>query len=371
MAEPFTGLGSLVSRYCSLVTRMTHHTHIGTVSFAAARDLADTCRQLGVMSTAQLAAMKLDEPDASNAQARLPETTLISLWQAIAASHAEPGIGLKIGQMINPAAKGLLASWISQCATLGEALAIFRKNIALMNPSEHWHVSHKTNSCSLRLSLCEDRGYPDMAIERSMSAMVIWARALSRHPFPVERACFRFARPSYHALFIPIFGPHLEFEARESRLCFDARLLDLPLVSSNPLLKGIVANQAQKALKELKLETPIVHTVKTRLREAISSGQALPITHLCRGLNMSRQTLYRQLKQQNTDFQSLNEQVRKERALELIEAGLDTTAISLSLGYKEPGSFYKAFKRWFGTTPKAYAMRARDGEKNSSEENSR
>jgi len=33
---------------------------------------------------------------------------------------------------------------------------------------------------------------------------------------------------------------------------------------------------------------------------------------------------------------------------------MDAGSISISLGYKDSSSFYKAFKRWYGATPKTY-----------------
>jgi AraC-like DNA-binding protein len=73
-------------------------------------------------------------------------------------------------------------------------------------------------------------------------------------------------------------------------------------------------------------------------------------------LNISRQTLYRELKKQNTDFKSLFESIRKEQALLLLSSGKETIdSISLKLGYKDNSSFHKAFKRWYGQSPAMYS----------------
>lgn len=187
-----------------------------------------------------------------------------------------------------------------------------------------------------------------------MSAMAAWARALSNHTFPIQEAGFTFSEPQHFTPFKLIFGDQLVFNADENYVCFDSALLNLPIVSSNELLKMLIEKQARQSLQALQKSTPIEQKVQTHIRERFASGQAVTITNVCSDLAMSRQTLYRQLKQQGSDFQSLVEAVRKREALVLLQAGIDSSAISLSLGYKDTSSFYKAFKRWFGTTPRAY-----------------
>ena len=334
---------------------MHQSTHWGTVSSAACRDLVATCRSLGLMSQRQLDALGLNDPESVDPNIRIPESTLVALWQALEAAGKGPGIGLKIGQTINPAAKGLLASWVSQASNLREALTIFIQNIALMNPSESWTFTEHAGTCLLTFRLDQNKGYPDIAIERSMSAMTAWARALSNHNFPIREVGFIFPEPEHSEPFKSIFCEQLVFNADENYVRFDAALLSLPIVSSSELLKILIEKQARQSLTALQKSTPIEQKVQTHIRERFASGKAVTISTVCSDLAMSRQTLYRQLKQQETDFQSLVEAVRKREALALIQAGIDSSAISLSLGYKDTSSFYKAFKRWFGITPKAYS----------------
>jgi len=306
------------------------------------------------MSQQQLNALGLNDSASLDPNLRMSESTLVSLWQALETAGKEPGIGLEVGQTINPAAKGLLASWVSQASNLREALRIFIKNIALMNPSESWTLTEHAGTCLLTFRLDQNKGYPDIAIERSMSAMAAWARALSNHNFPIREAGFIFSEPARVIPFKLIFGDRLIFNANGNYVRFDRELLNLPIVSSSELLKMLIEKQARQSLKALQKNTPITQKVQTRIRERFASGKAVSVSIVCSDLGMSRQTLYRQLKQQETDFQSLVEAVRKREALVLIQAGRDSSTISLSLGYKDTSSFYKAFKRWFGTTPKAY-----------------
>jgi AraC-like DNA-binding protein len=55
----------------------------------------------------------------------------------------------------------------------------------------------------------------------------------------------------------------------------------------------------------------------------------------------------------------LLEQCRKEQALVLLgDRELPVKAVSHALGYADPSVFFRAFRRWTGTSPAAYRLRA-------------
>lgn len=332
---------------------MRHTQSSKTVSLYAAQDLIETCRSHGILTDNPLEDLGLDPSVKLDAEARIPESKLISLWQLIE-KHEVQGAGLKIGTTINPNAKGILASWISQSTNLREALTTFRQHIALMNPSESWAVEDDKASAILSFSLTPGLGYPTIAIERSMSAMVAWARSLSGQDLKLQKASFTFKMPAYLSLFHDIFGPNVEFNCPQNQLILDQETLDLPIISNNPYLRNIIKEKALQTLSEIQDATTLRSQVKNMIEKALVSGESLNIQQASQNLCISRQTLFRQLKQENTDFKSLLDEVKKEQAVTMLMAGQNITSVSLSLGYKDNSSFYKAFHRWFAMPPKAY-----------------
>ncbi|GAF59439.1 transcriptional regulator, AraC family [Psychrobacter sp. JCM 18902] len=78
-------------------------------------------------------------------------------------------------------------------------------------------------------------------------------------------------------------------------------------------------------------------------------------THVATSMNLSVSTLQRRLSEEGTSFQEILEDIRKRLAkLYLIEKKLSTTDVAHLLGYKSHSQFFKAFKIWFGMTPKTY-----------------
>jgi AraC-like DNA-binding protein len=72
-------------------------------------------------------------------------------------------------------------------------------------------------------------------------------------------------------------------------------------------------------------------------------------------LFVSERTLKRRLQEENASFQNLVDQVRLERARELLTGtSLSLNQIAEVLGYADAANFTRAFKRWTGVSPSHY-----------------
>ena len=334
---------------------MTMATKIETVSNTAVKDLLDTCKTLGVLTKEDLLALSIELSTLDDPTLRFPEHKLIAIWQRITKNPKHSDIGLLIGQTINPAAKGLLSSWVSQADSISEALEIFREHISLMNPSEYWDIDNDNQVCTLRFTLNQHKDYPTIAIERSMAALVSWGRVLSGHDFPLIEANFVFPCPAHHSLFIPIFGDNISFDMPENSLKFNSQMLTLPIANANQYLKTLIGDKAKDVLQSLTKDYSFTSKTKNAIEEVLLTKGTISIDAVCAELAVSRQTLYRKLKEEGCDYKSLSEEYKKTEALRLLQLEVaNITNISLNLGFKDSSSFYKAFKRWFGMSPKAY-----------------
>ena len=94
--------------------------------------------------------------------------------------------------------------------------------------------------------------------------------------------------------------------------------------------------------------------------EALLEGGEARIEAVARALGLSRQTLYRRLKAEDTTFEELLDGVRKRLALRLVgRDGLSVKESAWRLGFSDPSAFSRAFKRWTGKSPKDFRGSAR------------
>ena len=79
-------------------------------------------------------------------------------------------------------------------------------------------------------------------------------------------------------------------------------------------------------------------------------------------LGLSERTLRRQLDAEATSYRRLLDEVKAERACSLLVDGqVSVESVARQLGYGEPASFIRAFRRWTGVTPAAYRRRSAQG----------
>jgi AraC-like DNA-binding protein len=70
---------------------------------------------------------------------------------------------------------------------------------------------------------------------------------------------------------------------------------------------------------------------------------------------MSARTLARRLEEEGTSFTSVVEAVQRELACRLAaDASLPLGEVAYRVGFADPATFSRAFKRWTGQTPGGY-----------------
>lgn len=331
-----------------------------SVSALAVLELHDQLLHLGVVTDTQLrdagveGAKLLDQgPAASPIQEqRADEAQLLALWQFAANNTQLPHIGLLIGQTFNPATHGVLASWLCQCSRVSEALEVFQRHIALMNPSESWQYRETADALVLEIAFAPGKNYPQAAIERSMSAVLRWSREMTGVALRPLACEFAFPSPAYRARYVELFGSELRFDRERNSLHLPRDFLQLPIRGASDYLRQMLESRARATLAQLQDADTLAGTVRRLIHAGLPDGMS--IEPICQALHVSRTTLYRRLKEEGTSFSSLVAEVRQELSAELIRQGLPVAAVSERLGFRDTSTFHRAFRRWFDRPPGAF-----------------
>ncbi|QOC24308.1 helix-turn-helix domain-containing protein [Wenzhouxiangella sp. AB-CW3] len=97
--------------------------------------------------------------------------------------------------------------------------------------------------------------------------------------------------------------------------------------------------------------------VRELIRRKLETGRARAAV-IAAELHISRQTLYKRLKQENQTFAALLEDVRREQALWFVsDTDRSLTEVAQCLGFSELSAFSRAFKRWMGLSPARFRAR--------------
>jgi AraC-like DNA-binding protein len=75
---------------------------------------------------------------------------------------------------------------------------------------------------------------------------------------------------------------------------------------------------------------------------------------------MSPRTLQRRLASSGTSHRDLLDEIRRERARHLLsDRTLAIADVAGRLGFSETSAFFRAFRRWTGTSPQSYRLASR------------
>lgn len=104
-------------------------------------------------------------------------------------------------------------------------------------------------------------------------------------------------------------------------------------------------------LQRLRPERSVAERVRAHLAPALTEGEPQE-SLIARQLGMSPRTLQRYLRAEGVTFGKILDEVRRELALHYLrDRTLGVTAVAFLLGYSDPSTFFRAFRRWTGTTP--------------------
>ncbi|GAA2509738.1 AraC family transcriptional regulator [Winogradskya humida] len=142
--------------------------------------------------------------------------------------------------------------------------------------------------------------------------------------------------------FGPGAAPAVVFTAADARR---------PFLTSNAEMWQLLEPDLRRRLADLDRAESTTERVRAALVELLPAGRATA-GGVARRLALSDRTLQRRLAGEHTTFQAVLEHTRSTLARGyLSRPDVSVPEVALLLGYDEPSSFYRAFRRWSGTTP--------------------
>ncbi|CUH67484.1 Virulence-regulating protein VirS [Thalassovita gelatinovora] len=179
--------------------------------------------------------------------------------------------------------------------------------------------------------------------------------AFPSHPFALEMEV-SFSPPPHVDVYPDLFRIPVRFNTSRNALRIERAWIEAQseFEPGNRYAFGIFTRHADDLLTEISRSETIRAKVEGRILPDLHEG-SLSMDNVARDLGMSRQTLYRRLKDEAVTFAEVHDGLRHRMALDY----LTTRKVSVSetaylLGFSEASSFVRAFRRWTGKSPTAY-----------------
>jgi AraC-like DNA-binding protein len=170
---------------------------------------------------------------------------------------------------------------------------------------------------------------------------------------PIAREIhFKHGDPGYRDEYDRIFQAPIFFNADKNAILFDNAVLTFrnPLASRHAA--RVLGDKAESLLRLLERSTTTRGEVERLLAPELSARRA-GMGSIAQTMGVSRKTLFRRLKAEGVTFEHVQDELRREIALDhltLRNASVNETAYLV--GFSDPAAFSRAFKRWTGMSPR-------------------
>ena len=251
---------------------------------------------------------------------------------------------------------GMLVRASLTSPTLGVALKRWCRHHGLVADDIELSVEERDGKAHIRLrelkDLGEQREFGVLSVLRNLYGVACW---LVDSRITLEQVHFAFEAPAHQAVYPLMFqGPVLFGRATPiSELVMNASYLALPLRRDEAALQRMLETALTLTVLQYRKDRLLLTQVKQTLamypQDTHSAEDLAPL------LNLSPRSLHRQLKEEGTSLQVLKDEVRHERAIELLQrTRKPIKQVAESAGFQNEKSFIRAFKQWTGQTPAAF-----------------
>jgi AraC-like DNA-binding protein len=321
---------------------------MASVSMLLVRPIAAAIGSAGL--PALLGATDLTPAMLADGDARVSPAQFCVAWAELVRASGDPGIALRIAAATPPGAFGIVEYVCRASATLGDALRQWVRYLNLLDDAVTVGLAVDGDRAMLRVELESEAPAP-ASHELCFALVAQQARALSTTPFRVTAVEFTHRTAADPGRYRKWFDAPVTFGAETSQLVMPRAALDATLATADPTLLAILTRAADELARATLDEPTLVAQVKRVVREVLRSADA-NVDFVAARLGLTGRSLQRKLKDHGTSFNAVRETVRRELAERYLQDRLSIAEISFLLGFSEPSAFFRAFKRWAGTTPR-------------------
>ncbi|HEY1226968.1 MAG TPA: AraC family transcriptional regulator [Ramlibacter sp.] len=323
---------------------------------AFARAIAAAYERHGQAPDAALRAAQITPAQLRQADGRMTARQMETLSATAMQELDDEGLAA-FGRKLPWGSYGMLARASLASPDLGVALKRWCRHHGLLVPDVQ--LSLAASGATAAIVLRERHPLPADVRELSLAFLLRNVHGLAcwyvDSRIPLQAAAFPFPAPAHADAYAHMFpGGALAFDADEAALRFDAQYLQLPIRRDEKALTQMLRQGALAlTVRQYRRDRLLVPQVRQAL--AAHPERAHSAEALAQLLHVSGRTLHRQLKEEGASLQQLKDEVRMERAKDLLwRTDRPLKQVAAAVGFRNEKSFARAFRQWMGTTPAAF-----------------
>ena len=292
----------------------------------------------------------------SQPEARYPVERIQLLWQRAVEISGEEAFGILAMKEVRPAAlQGLGFSWLSS-DTLKDAIQRLIRYIRFISTAAQLDFYEKGNEYHMVFDFVPTYKKPPVpaSVDGAVALIVQMCRLSAAPDFvPLGVDLCRKA-PKNISAFKQFFKTTVNFSAKRNALVFTREQIEKPLEFSNPELARANDETVIRYLVSFDQEN-ISCKVRAKIIDLMPMGVPKQ-KDIAQSLHLSLRNMQRLLKKENTNYRIIVNDIRVDLAHQYLKSmSYSIGQVAYMLGYSEPSSFIRAFKRSTGILPSKLA----------------
>ncbi len=332
-----------------------------TISATYLFSFVSTCVELGVPEDDLLSLIPgghkaYAQKNGAYIPSRYPAEIVCTVLAKAEALTGKSDIGLLCGKNIRPTAMMDLGHALLCCSSLRQAILTNIRYQPLTQQLGRSKLVIEGDQAWLKwLPNSEDPEYARritdvvMAGHAGFGRWLLWA-----HDKKINTVHFRHTKPPYAKLYEDLFDCPVLFGQHDNAMVIDVEAIDAPLPQANAGVLTKICLRLDIDLAKLQHQGSFSELVTKVLRLDRENGP-LNLAQTARHLGVSPRSLRRALAAEKTNYRTILEQVRRDLCAQFLTNNMPLSEIAEHLGYSQQSAFTRAFKIWYGDTPKAYA----------------
>jgi len=324
----------------------------GTVLSVSSRAMVAACERLGLDTVALLhsvgiARETLDDPDA-----RIEAAKVGALWAKAYELSGDPVLSLHAAEACPMGAYKVIDFMGANAATVGDAFRYASRYFPLINTAIRLPIDDSGDPVTF--DIVDETGPTGVTrpyAEYCFAAFLLHVRGDTGVRFPIHELTFVHRRPADIREHERIFGCPVRFEAERNRMSIDRAVWNTPAKGGNPGQLQVLSEHADLLLAKLPKGPDLVERTRKAIGDRLRGGDS-SLESVARELGTSGRSLQRHLQELGYSYNTLADEVRATMArLYLEQPDIAVAEVAYLLGFADPSTFNRAFKRWTGSTP--------------------
>lgn len=332
--------------------------HEPTISAGFARALLELAVSKGASRQLLLDRSGIAPDDLQDQDNRIRLAKYIALMRAGKELAHDPALALHFGEAYDMTELTIVALIGQACETFADAFAQMDRfgrlliDVDVDDPAGRRLVLSRENGQVWMIDTRKNpNDFPELT-ESAFARMVPTSSRMGGEKRFVREIHVTHAEPAYRAEYERIFEAPIVFESnRNALLMTDDSWMTMKTPAPSRYVFGVLSERAEALLKSLDESNSTRGRVESLLVPMLHTGEA-NIDAIAGKLGMSRQTLYRQLKDEGVTFEKVLDELRHRMALHYLSGKkVSVNEAAYLVGFSEPAAFSRAFKRWTGSSP--------------------